>query len=133
MKNCLIIFGFIIIWINSSGQVNSKKNVFIDSVFNYLCESKVLHPEIVIKQAILETGWFNSKFLMNKNNIFAFRNKEYITFKSWRACVDYYKSWQTKHYKNIQEDYYHFLVRIKYAVPNYPEHIKKIKCDKSCN
>ena len=96
MKKSLIVIVIIFIGIKSTAQV-SNKNPLIDSVFNYICESKILHAEIVIKQAVLETGWFKSKFLMKKNNIFAFRKKEYLTFKSWKDCVDYYKTWQKKH------------------------------------
>ncbi len=132
MKKLLIVIVIIISGIKSTAQV-SNRNLFIDSVFNYICESKILHAEIVIKQAVLETGWFKSKFLMKKNNIFAFRKKEYLSFKSWKDCVDYYKTWQKKHYKNPQENYYQFLVRIKYATPEYPVHLKKINCVKSCN
>lgn len=132
MKKSLIVIVIIFIGIKSTAQV-SNKNPLIDSVFNYICESKILHAEIVIKQAVLETGWFKSKFLMKKNNIFAFRKKEYLTFKSWKDCVDYYKTWQKKHYTNPQENYYQFLVRIKYAAPEYPKHLKKINCVKSCN
>jgi uncharacterized FlgJ-related protein len=132
MKNILIAIVLIIIGIKSTAQVKNR-DLFIDSVFDYICESKILHPEIVIKQAILETGWFKSKFLMNKNNIFAFRKKKYLSFNSWKESVDYYKSWQKKHYTNTQENYYQFLVRIKYATPEYPLHLKKINCIKSCN
>jgi uncharacterized FlgJ-related protein len=128
----IIIFLLVFININAYAQVK-KKNLFIDSVFNYICESKILHPEIVIKQAVLETGWFKSKFLMKKNNIFAFRKKQYLSFNSWKDCVDYYKAWQIKHYTNTKEDYYTFLVRIKYATPAYPSHLKKLNCVKSCN
>ena len=104
-----------------------------ENVFRYICEKGILHPEIVIKQAILESGWFKAPFLMKRNNIFAFRIKEYMHFKDWKACVDYYKKWQDKHYKDHNEDYYNFLVRIKYATPQYPIHVKKIKYTNKCN
>lgn len=106
--------------------------VLLDSIFDYVCFLKIKHPEIVMRQVILETGWLKSKFLMSKNNIFGFRHKNYITYASWKDCVDYYKKWQDKHYKNPNEDYYDFLVRIKYAVSNYPPKLKKIKFDRSC-
>jgi uncharacterized FlgJ-related protein len=131
MKKIVIIILFLTNY--KANAQTSKKNSFVDSVFNYICESKILHPEIVIKQAILETGWFKSKVMMKKNNIFAFRKKQYLSFNSWKDCVDYYKSWQEKHYTNTKENYYTFLVRIKYATPEYPKHLKKINCVKSCN
>lgn len=112
------------------GFAQSRLNV--DSVFNYICKSGIKHPEIVIKQAVLETGWFKSPFLMSRNNIFAFRTKKYLRFDNWKACVDYYKNWQDRKYKDTTENYYAFLVRIKYATPEYPKHLKKIKLSKSC-
>jgi len=131
MKKIVIIILFLTTY--KANAQTGKKNSFVDSVFNYICESKILHPEIVIKQAILETGWFKSKVMMKKNNIFAFRKKQYLSFNSWKDCVDYYKSWQEKHYINTKENYYTFLVRIKYATPEYPKHLKQINCVKSCN
>lgn len=109
-----------------------QKNSFQDSVFHYICHKKIHHPTIVMRQAILETGWFKSPYLMKKNNLFGFRNKEYLTFKSWKACIDYYKEWQTKRYKNPKEDYYHFLVRIKYAANGYIKNLKRVRFTKKC-
>lgn len=103
-----------------------------DEVFQYICEKGIAHPEIVIRQAILESGWFKAPFLMSRNNIFGFRSKNYLSFKSWRDCVDYYKQWQDKRYKDPNEDYYAFLVRVKYAVRSYPTHLKKVKYDNTC-
>ena len=85
-------------------------------LYDYLLQCKILAPEIVTKQAVLETGHFKSRFLMERNNLFGFRNsRSYIRFKSWKACVDYYKDWQLKYYIDDKEDYYHFLIRMKYA------------------
>jgi hypothetical protein len=103
-----------------------------DEVFQYLCEKGIAHPEIVIRQAILETGWFKAPFLMSRNNIFGFRTRQYMSFPSWQACADYYKQWQDKRYKDPSEDYYKFLVRVRYAVSSYPTHLKKVKYDNTC-
>jgi hypothetical protein len=111
-----------------------RGNPLLDTIREYICEKQIKHPDIVMKQVILETGWLQSKYLMSRNNILAFRyTKEYMRFKSWRACVDYYKSWQDRKYKNPKEDYYKFLVRINYAVKSYPDHLKKIRYNKTCN
>lgn len=111
----------------------TKKEALMDSIFSYVCEKGILHSDIVLKQVVLETGNLKSVYLMSKNNIFAFRKVNYMTFKSWRDCVDYYKKWQLKNYTNLQEDYYHFLVRIKYATAQYPIHLRKIKYYKTCS
>jgi len=110
-----------------------KDTALLDSIYNFICEQKILYPEIVIRQVINETGWLTSPFLMSKNNLFGFRKKQYLSFSDWKASVEYYKRWQEKYYKNTDEDYYKFLVRIKYATKNYPYHLKKIKFNKTCN
>lgn len=111
-----------------------RGNPLLDTIREYICEKQIKHPDIVMKQVILETGWLQSKYLMSRNNLFAFRvTKEYMHFKSWRASVDYYKGWQDRKYKNPKEDYYKFLVRVHYAVPSYPDHLKKVRYNKSCN
>lgn len=81
---------------------------------------------MVLKQAILETGWFTSKHLMTKNNLFGFRaTKRYMHFESLEACVEYYKKWQDDNYTNPEENYYHFLHRIRFS--RSPEYIKTLK------
>lgn len=106
---------------------------FIDSVKNYIELLEIKHPEIVLRQAVLETGWFKSRFLMSKNNLFGFTiKKRYSRFSNWKSSVEYYKKWQDEHYTNPRENYYHFLARIKYArSPNYIATLKKIHFKKS--
>ncbi len=125
---CLVLFLF-------SFKLHAQRAanlVLLDSVFDYICEKKIQHSNIVMRQIILETGWLKSKFLMSKNNIFGFRHKKYLSFNSWKDCVDYYKRWQDKYYKDPNEDYYKFLLRKKYAVSNYANNLKKINFKKSC-
>ena len=87
-----------------------------DSVYAYILASDIKHPEVVLKQAILETGLFQSKFLMKKNNLFGFRaTKKYMHFETWQDCIQYYKKWQDANYTNPKEDYYVFLKRIRYS------------------
>lgn len=106
---------------------------FKDSVHAYIILVGIKHPDIVLRQAILETGWFQSKMLMDKNNLFGFRStKKYKRFESWQACIDYYKSWQDEYYTNPEEDYYAFLKRIRYArTKEYIWTLKHIKTERS--
>ena len=88
----------------------------------------VQHSEIVLRQAILETGWFKcTSCSLSKNNIFGFwYKKKYIQFDNWKDCVAYYKRWQDKHYKG--GDYYAFLKRVGFATdPSYIKRLKSIK------
>jgi len=130
--NCKLIV-IVIIFLHFASDLKAQRKLNVDTVFKYICELGIVHPEIVIKQAVLETGWFKAPGLMKKNNIFAFRVKQYLTFSSWQECARYYKKWQDKRYKDPTEDYYHFLVRIKYATPQYPEHLKQIKLNMTCD
>lgn len=95
-------------------------------VADYILFKRILYPEIVLKQAILETGWFKSNIYLKSKNMFGFRyKKKYMAFKSWQHCIDYYKKWQERKYLNIHEDYYNFLIRIKYASSD--QYIKRLK------
>ena len=105
------------------------KTPSVQEVYTYIVCSDIKFPDIVLRQAIWETGWFKSKHMIHKNNLFGFRHsKEYMNFKNWKECVDYYKSWQLRQYTREGEDYYAFLVRIKYAQSK-----KYIGCLKSLN
>jgi hypothetical protein len=82
-----------------------------------------------MQQALLETGHLGSAYLMKRNNLFAFRvTEEYMTFKSWKESIEYYKRWQDRHYINTREDYYSFLKRKQYSgSPNYIDVLKKVR------
>ncbi len=100
----------------------------LDSVFVYMEKIGVKHSDIVIRQVIVETGWLKSNFLMNKNNLFGFQNRSgYLNFPNWKSSVDFYKNWQSRYYLDNSEDYYDFLLRVKYAsAKKYVEYLKKI-------
>lgn len=109
-----------------------KNQQLIDSVACYICESDIVHKEIVMKQVILESGWCKGEFLMSRNNLFGFRAKNYLRFKNWQESVDYYLKWQRKRYINIDEDYYRFLERVKYGAPGYSGKLRKVRYDLKC-
>lgn len=123
-----IVCGFILMFIGLNLNQAKTQHIKAQEVADYIYASGVLHPEIVLRQAIYETGWFKSKHTIQKNNIFGFRHsKQYMKFESWRACVDYYVGWQKRKYINTKEDYYKFLVRIRYAQSEvYIQHLKKV-------
>lgn len=132
MKRYLLLLTLMCFLLPSFAQKNNNYKL-LDSIFNYMCQRGIKHGDIVIKQVIVETGWLKSPFLMSRNNLFGFRNKKYIRFKSWRSSVDYYKKWQDKYYTNHKEDYYKFLIRIKYAsAKNYTSYLKRVKYKRSC-
>jgi uncharacterized FlgJ-related protein len=102
-----------------------------NEVYCYIKSIGIKNPEVVLRQAIYESGHFNSSIFRNKNNVFGFRRTmTYITYKDWKACVDYYKVWQDKHYKDTTQDYYTFLQKINYSGHsnfNYAKELKGVK------
>ena len=100
----------------------------------YDCDS-LEHKEIVLRQAILETGWFKSHNCKKRHNLFGFRwkpwisetnTKGYIIFDTWQESVDYYVRWQSRHYEG--GDYYAFLEDVGYATSStYVEKLKGIE------
>lgn len=85
------------------------------------------HPDIVYAQALLETGNFTSEGCLVHNNLFGLynsRTKRHCRFNHWSESVIAYKEWIQRRYKP-PEDYYKFLVRIRYA--SDPQYIQKLK------
>lgn len=101
-----------------------------ENVYAQLEKFGIQHPEIVLRQSILETGWYGCEHCsLEHNNIFGFRyKKKYIEFNNWVEAVKYYKKWQDKRYKG--GDYYAFLKEIGYATSKtYISKLKSIKVD----
>lgn len=82
------------------------------------------HKDIVLAQAILETGWFKSKNFMNNNNLFGMKQPHtrmttsdtsydgYAHYNSWQqSIIDYYilQSTTESVYPRSREQYYHYL------------------------
>ena len=89
-----------------------------DSLVYQACVYYDIHtPEVVIAQAILETGHYRSEGCKKDNNLFGLYNsykKEYFKFDHWTESVKAYKNMIQYRYKD-GEDYHMFLDRIGYA------------------
>jgi hypothetical protein len=111
------------------GQTTPKTAPSIQEVYAYIVCSEIKYPDIVLRQVIWETGWLKSKHMMHKNNLFGFRHsKRYMHFKSWQESIDYYKNWQLRNYTRPDEEYYAFLMRVKYATSQkYISSLKSLK------
>ena len=86
----------------------------------------IQHSDIVIAQAILETGHFRSNICKTKNNLFGLYNSsknEYFSFNHWSESVEAYKKMIQYKYKG--GDYYHWLDSIGYATDTH--YINKLK------
>lgn len=105
---------------------------FVEEVFAEICRLGIREPQIVMRQAMLETGWLRAPFLMKRNNLFGFRYRSYLTFDDWKESVRYYRDWQARRYKDSDPSYYAFLTRIRYGAPNYLQHLRKIRWEREC-
>lgn len=99
----------------------------------------ILHPEIVLRQAIWESRWFEcTNCSWRYKNMFGFRHKSWITptnpkgykeWNSWKESVDYYRRWQAKFYKG--GNYYDFLVDRGYSESDkYIDNLKSLRLNR---
>lgn len=132
----LMSFLFLVIVMSAAclqSAAQSTERPLPEQVFQAICAAGIRHPEIVMRQAIVETGWMRSPHLMEKNNLFGFRQGQYLRFAHWRESIAYYAQWQKRKYQNPDEDYYTFLARIGYArAGNYINYLRKIKWQAQC-
>lgn len=91
-----------------------------------LIRQGVKHPEIVLAQAQLETGFYRSAVCKQYNNLFGLRHKNgYYKFNNWQESVAAYRDYVQYKYKG--GDYFDFLTRIGYAEePNYTQYVKSL-------
>lgn len=93
----------------------------IPNLVREIKQNGILHGEIVLAQAILETGWFTSNVCRNKNNLFGLTNPrtgKYYEFSHWTESVTAYYTKVQYRYKG--GNYLRWLDRIGYAeAPDY--------------
>lgn len=98
-----------------------------DSIlFQELVKQGIKHPEIVLAQAKLETGFYTSNLCKKHNNLFGLRHKRgYYKFNTWQESVTAYKEYVQ--YKYTHGDYFQFLRKIGYASdPYYVQRVKSL-------
>ena len=79
---------------------------FSQELFYNVLKMHVEHPEIVMRQAILETGWFTSKSFTEGNNFSGMKLPTtrctkatgsvhgHASYTHWYDCVIDYRAWQ---------------------------------------
>jgi len=101
----------------------TKENVYAEIM---RCDIKF--SDIVLRQALLETGHFTSKNCLERNNLFGMKGGDktnenpsgYRIFLHWRHSIQNYKEWQAKRISDDCSDCYEFLKRFGYS--ENPEH-----------
>lgn len=93
----------------------------------------IQHSDIVVSQAILETGNFKSDLCLNQNNLFGLYNSyrnEFFSFDHWTESVKAYRDKIQYRYQN--GDYYDWLEHIGYAEDSlYVSKLKNIRINYS--
>lgn len=116
------------------GQPLTQENVALAII-----DAGIQHPEIVFRQAMLESGWLRSGLATEGNNLFGMRRslrrpcyamqqsyRGYARFKHWIYSICDYKLWQGC--AAIKGDYYQYLLKRGYAAnKNYTKHLKSLQ------
>ena len=93
----------------------------------------IKHPEVVVAQALLESGFFRSDLCIDHHNLFGLYNSyvdDYYHFDHWTESVKAYRD--KVQYKYDDGDYYEWLQELGYAkdtlyIPKVKNLVKKYK------
>jgi flagellum-specific peptidoglycan hydrolase FlgJ len=103
--------------------------ITIEGLYKACDYYEIQQPDIVVAQAILETGLFKSDLCIEHHNLFGLYNsriKEYYHFNHWAESVKAYRNKVQYRYQN--GDYYDWLERIGYAEDSlYVSKLKNVR------
>lgn len=130
----LLLIGFIIV-----GTIESGDSPTEEDIYNYLVLCDIQHPEVVMKQIKLETGYFTSRIYKDQNNLFGLKyaynrpttaydknsKNGSAIYHSWKHSVIDYYLYQNKYYKG--GDYYSFLAKSYAQDTMYVRKLRLIK------
>lgn len=118
-------------------MVPNQFNLFSkENMMRLMYNLKIAHPDIVMAQAIIESGNFKSNIFKENNNLFGMKMPEYrkttaiginrghAVYRNWRESVIDYALWQGKRARYSTTNQYLRRLRSYATDPNY---IKKIK------
>lgn len=100
---------------------------FEDSVYNYILELNIQHPEVVLRQARIESGNFKSRVFLENNNMFGMKipnrrpnmvsgsNRGYAVYNSWQESIIDYALYQVYSGKNLSKEDYINMLNNNYA------------------
>jgi uncharacterized FlgJ-related protein len=145
MKNLILLFLFIP-WICSSKQITQRQvstdSVSVDELIKTVWALPFKHKDIVVAQAILETGWFKSYNYITNNNLFGMKHiytrvttsdttiNGYSHYPNWRmSVIDYYLMQSTREsiIPTSREQYYRYLDMVYSEVgSSYSNQLKDI-------
>lgn len=112
----------------SKSKQSHLPELTIPNLYKEIIRNGILHPRIVLAQAILETGWFRSPLCRKRHNLFGLTNPKtgkYYEFNHWTESV---RAYYTKvQYKYKGGNYLLWLRDIGYAEdPRYVREVIKV-------
>lgn len=123
---------FIIVLLSINLNINA---LTIEQVWDEINYCELVHPEIVLAQSIWETNWeYSTTNAVKRQNLFGLKGGKksesnkygYKIFEHWTESVDDYKNRIQNRYIE-GEDYFQFLIRIKYFQADPDEYISNLK------
>ena len=129
MKKFIILIIAIPLWTNCQNQtltpqLTTQDSISVDSLKMMVWSLPFKHKDIVIAQAILETGWFKSKNYQINNNLFGMKQvfsrattadttiNGYSHYANWKmSVIDYYVKQSTREsiIPTNREQYFRYL------------------------
>lgn len=93
-------------------------------IWSLILRAHLAYPDIVFRQALLETGSFTSELCVKHHNLFGIKQRDhYAHFQNDESCVEFYATHIALRYKG--GSYYNFLKKIGYATDR--RYIAKLK------
>jgi flagellum-specific peptidoglycan hydrolase FlgJ len=108
-----------------------------ENMIKLIIDLNIAHPDIVIAQAIIESGNFKSNIFKENNNLFGMKmpayrkttaigiNRGHAVYSSWRESVIDYALWQGKRARYSTKNQYLRRLKSYAADPNYITKIKQ--------
>lgn len=118
-----------------------KNKIEIYLLYFEILEKNIQYPDIVLAQAILESGYMTSQIFIENNNLFGMRfperrettaiseNKGYSVYDCWTDSVKDYKLFQDFLFRNkekTRDEYFDYLSRIYAEDGSYVAFVKEI-------
>ena len=111
-----------------------------NKLISYLKELKIKFPHIVLAQAKIESGNYNSLVFKKNNNLFGMRHPRvrtttskgsrfrYAYYNSWRESVLDYALYSVSQIRNVssEDEYYKFLSKVYAEDSSYVNTIKSV-------
>jgi uncharacterized FlgJ-related protein len=125
----------------TSQKVLKNKDAKLLFLYLEIIENDIKHPDIVLAQAILESGYLSSQIFIENNNLFGMRfperrptvalseNKGYSVYDCWTDSVKDYKLFQEflfRRKEKTRDEYFDYLDRIYAEDSNYVPFLKKV-------